>query len=82
MIPIRVDNRLPKAMVFYCKDCKKVVDAVPVGRKFAYKCSVCQTKNIAFGSIKSIKNFYRIKDEGRTKEQEVLEEKKRIQQEA
>ena len=58
----KIDNTLPQELVFYCKDCKKIVETNALGRKFAYRCQVCQTKNVAFGSLKSIKNFYRIKE--------------------
>ncbi len=47
-------------IVFYCKDCRKIVDAIKVGRKYVYRCPLCQTKNVAFGTEKSIKSFYRV----------------------
>lgn len=47
-------------IVFYCKDCEKIVDGVKVGRKYVYRCPLCQTKNVAFGTEKSIRSFYRI----------------------
>jgi hypothetical protein len=50
-------------IVFYCKDCDKIVDVIPVGRKFVYKCSICKTKNVAFGTEKSIKSYYRVPEE-------------------
>jgi hypothetical protein len=57
-----VDNKLPAPMVFYCKDCEKIVEVTVIGRKFVYKCNICKTKNVAFGTEKSIKNFFHIKD--------------------
>jgi len=62
MIPGRifVDNKLPADLVFYCKDCRKIVETTPVGKKFVYTCNICKTKNVAFGTLKSIKNFYRV----------------------
>lgn len=45
-------------IVFYCKDCEKIVDGVKVGRKYVYKCPLCYTKNVAFGTEKSIRSFY------------------------
>ncbi|MBI2638200.1 hypothetical protein HYW83_01280 [Candidatus Peregrinibacteria bacterium] len=47
-------------IVFYCKDCEKIVDGVKVGRKYVYRCPLCQTKNVAFGTEKSIKSFYHV----------------------
>ena len=61
MLPaMRVENELPAELVSCCKDCRKIVPTMPVGRKYVYRCSVCQTKNVAFGTLKSIKNFYRV----------------------
>ncbi len=61
--PQRVTNNLKGHVVFYCKDCEKIVDTKPVGRKFAYRCGVCGTKNVAFGTEKTIRAYYRFKDE-------------------
>lgn len=50
-------------IVFYCKDCGKIVEAAKVGKRYVYSCNVCGTKNVAFGTEKSIKSFFRIKEE-------------------
>ena len=50
-------------IVFYCKDCEKIVDTHRIGKKYLYKCAVCGTKNVAFGTEKSIRSFFRIKEE-------------------
>lgn len=47
-------------IVFYCKDCEKIVEGVKVGRKYVYRCPVCKTKNVAFGTEKSIRSFYHV----------------------
>jgi hypothetical protein len=58
-----IDNKnLPAPIVFYCKDCEKIVLTKAVGRKFVYKCGICGTKNVAFGTEKSIVNYYRIEE--------------------
>lgn len=49
-------------VVFYCKDCEKIVAGIKVGNKYVYKCPLCHTKNVAFGTEKSIRSFYYIKD--------------------
>lgn len=59
----KVDNYLKEPVVFYCKDCEKIVKVKPVGRKFVYRCAICGTKNVAFGTIKAIKNYYRYEEE-------------------
>lgn len=45
-------------VAFYCKDCEKIVDARQFGRKFVYVCNICKTKNVAFGTEKSIRSFF------------------------
>jgi len=50
-------------IVFYCKDCEKIVDASKFGKRYVYTCKICGTKNVAFGTEKSIKNFFRIPEE-------------------
>lgn len=47
-------------IVFYCKDCEKIVEGMKVGRKYVYRCPVCKTKNVAFGTEKSIRSFYHV----------------------
>jgi len=63
MFQLKAENKLPPELVFYCKDCHKIVETIPVGRKFVYRCKICGTKNVAFGTLKSIKNFYRVSEE-------------------
>lgn len=50
-------------IIFYCKDCEKIVDASKFGKRYVYTCKICGTKNVAFGTEKSIKNFFRIPEE-------------------
>ena len=50
-------------IVFYCKDCERIVGAVKEARRYVYHCKECKTKNVAFGTEKSIKNFYHVKEE-------------------
>jgi len=55
------ENKSP--IVFYCKDCGKIVDASKFGKRYVYTCKICGTKNVAFGTEKSIKSFFRIPEE-------------------
>jgi hypothetical protein len=65
--PAGTSNNLKgTGLIFYCKDCEKIVDVIPVGRKFVYKCAICKTKNVAFGTDKSIRNFFRLPEEDKT----------------
>lgn len=58
----KISNKLEKPIVFFCKDCEKIVEVKPVGRKFAYTCGICKTKNVAFGTEDAVRSFYRIED--------------------
>ena len=49
-------------IVFYCKDCEEIVDTIQFGRKYVYKCKKCGTKNVAFGTEKSINTFFRLEE--------------------
>lgn len=60
---IRKNKNLGKTIIFYCKDCGKIIQAMKEPRRFVYICGLCGTKNVAFGTEKSIRNFYHIIDE-------------------
>lgn len=62
----KADNNIEDCVVFYCKDCEKLVNAKPLGRKFVYRCNTCGTKNVAFGLEEAIRNFYRVKGDERS----------------
>ncbi|MFA6550255.1 MAG: hypothetical protein WCT36_02780 [Candidatus Gracilibacteria bacterium] len=50
-------------IVFYCKDCEKIVQADRAfGKKYVYKCRICKTKNVAFGTEKSIATYFHIEE--------------------
>ncbi|PIQ78388.1 hypothetical protein COV82_01040 [Candidatus Peregrinibacteria bacterium CG11_big_fil_rev_8_21_14_0_20_46_8] len=49
-------------IVFYCKDCHDLVDGIKIGKKYVYRCAKCGTKNVAFGTEKSIRSFYHVED--------------------
>ena len=69
--PRKVDNYLKETVVFYCKDCEKIVKVRPFGRKFVYRCAICGTKNVAFGTENAIKNYYRVDDSIQNTEKKV-----------
>jgi hypothetical protein len=54
---------LPEEIFFYCKDCRKLAPVDRIGRRFVYTCSICGTKNVAFGTHRSIGRYFRVKDE-------------------
>lgn len=58
-------------ILYYCKDCAKFVNGQQVGRKYVFRCPICKTKNVAFGTEKSLKNFFHIDEE----EEEKVEKK-------
>lgn len=54
-----VANEIP--IVFYCKDCRALVESEKIGNKYMYKCLTCGGENVAFGTPKSIANYYHVK---------------------
>lgn len=49
-------------VVFYCKDCEKIVDVSRAGKKYVYLCQLCGTKNVAFGTKKSIQDYFHVEE--------------------
>lgn len=60
-------------ILFYCKDCAEITETIKIGGKYVYKCKRCGTKNVAFGTKKSIYGFFRIED----REKEKMREQRR-----
>ncbi|MCA9374100.1 MAG: hypothetical protein R3B71_00080 [Candidatus Gracilibacteria bacterium] len=65
----RISNVLTDPIAFFCKDCELIVEGRPIGRKFVYKCARCGTKNVAFGTEKALRDFYRVKEESEVKKE-------------
>lgn len=57
------------AILFYCKDCSEIVDSERCGRKYVYRCKKCGTKNVAFGTKKSIYGFFKIDEKAEKREE-------------
>jgi len=55
------ENEITK-IAYFCKNCKKIVNIKKI-KKNKFICAKCKKKKIAFGTAKSIKNHYNIKDE-------------------
>ncbi len=64
---IQVDEN---PIVFFCKDCEELVETEKVGNKYVYKCRKCGTKNVAFGTLKSVSGFFRIEEREKQKRRE------------
>jgi len=64
-------------IIFYCKDCEEVVETERFGRKYVYKCKKCGTKNVAFGTKKSISGFFRIEEKEKKKKKEDAKKRSR-----
>lgn len=80
---------VPAGLVFYCKSCEQIVDFKPTSFNFKYPIENCLKENskkdaekkaemmcdIAYGSERSIKHYYKIKDEKFDTERREREEK-------
>ena len=54
------DTGLSAKIIYYCQDCEKLIQSKRIGKKFRFSCPDCKGKNVAFGSEKSILNYYHI----------------------
>lgn len=71
------NSPIPEGMVFYCKSCEQIVDYKPTTFNFKYPIENCLKAkadateekkaemmcDIAYGTERSIKHYYKIKDE-------------------
>lgn len=62
-MPTAETSSVDMRIVFYCKDCQRIVDANKLPTRYVYRCGPCGTKNVAFGTEKSIRSYYHVKDE-------------------
>ncbi|MFA6528131.1 MAG: hypothetical protein WCT46_01160 [Candidatus Gracilibacteria bacterium] len=50
-------------IVFFCRDCQHVIsNPQKIGVKYEYKCGVCKGTDVAFGTRKSILDYFRLKE--------------------
>lgn len=55
-------------ILFFCRDCQKVVDSPEKqGNKYEYKCPLCKSDKVAFGTRAAICDFFHIKEAALTK---------------
>jgi hypothetical protein len=80
---------VPEGLVFYCKSCQQIVDYKPKTFDFKYPIENCLKEksgkdeeykkelicDIAYGTERSIKHYYKIKDDKFDAERKALEEK-------
>ena len=57
----------PAKIIYFCKDCEKLVTPKRIGKKLRFKCDECKGENVAFGTEESIHNFFKIKTPEKTK---------------
>jgi len=48
-------------ILFYCRDCKKIVEGVRKGTKYEYTCPDCKGERVAFGTEKAICDFFSVR---------------------
>ncbi|MBN2306931.1 hypothetical protein JXD20_03005 [Candidatus Peregrinibacteria bacterium] len=51
----------PAKIVYYCRECKKIVAPKRIGKKLSFKCGECNKESISFGTENSIASYYNIK---------------------
>ncbi len=68
-----------EAIIFYCKDCGEIVKTDKCGRRYVYKCRKCGTKNVAFGTPKSIHGFFKLDGDREDENKSEVKMKKKIE---
>lgn len=53
-------NGLPAKIVYFCPECKALITPKRIGNKFRFSCAECKCDKVAFGTEKSVANFYRL----------------------
>lgn len=80
---------IPPGLIYYCKTCEQIVDFKPTTFNFKYPIEGCQKEctkaspekkaemmcDIAYGTERSIKRYYKIKDDKFDAERRAREEK-------
>lgn len=64
-LPASVDQVEPRKLVFYCKDCHATVPAVQTKKKFYFRCKVCGSERISYGTLEGVHDHFRLNDEGK-----------------
>ena len=50
-------------ILFFCRDCQKVVTGPKkIGSRYIYQCPICNGKNVAFGTKRSICDYFHLKE--------------------
>ncbi|MDP4008147.1 MAG: hypothetical protein Q8P68_03055 [Candidatus Peregrinibacteria bacterium] len=67
-------------IIFYCKECRGLVDVTKNPRKYSFTCNLCKGRQIAFGTDVSIRKFFHLKDDDEPLTE--VDFKKRMEEEA
>jgi hypothetical protein len=62
-LPATEEAITPMKLVFFCRDCEKVVQAKQTRKKFVFACPLCGKTEIAFGTAISVQNFYHLSED-------------------
>ncbi|GAF98346.1 unnamed protein product, partial [marine sediment metagenome] len=54
------DTGMPTKILYYCRDCEKLIKPKRIGKKFQFGCIECKGSNVAFGTVTSLANYYKI----------------------
>lgn len=53
-----------QGIAFFCHDCEKLVSAEKSKKGVKFTCQECTGKNVAFGTKRSLENFFHLNTEG------------------
>lgn len=56
----------PADLVFYCRNCKKVIEKPErITKTLRFKCPECGQDRVSFGGRESVQNYYKLREERR-----------------
>ena len=62
-LPATEEEVTPLKLVFFCRNCEKVVPAKQTRKRFVFACPLCGKAEIAFGTAISVQNFYHLSED-------------------
>lgn len=65
-LPQTEEEIVPQKLLFYCRNCEKVISAKQTKQRFTFLCPVCGKTDVAYGTAVSVQNFYHIAEDALT----------------
>lgn len=61
--PVPENDWVDQKIVWYCRDCEKIVEGKQIGKTLKFICATCNGEKVSHGTEKSIYNYFNLKKE-------------------